>query len=262
MKYFIRILLIIATTGMSACSTKQDMVNDKRPSEPDLVQASALNVQLALGYIERQQLGVAQEKLEKAVEQDPDNIDAYTTMAYMKRIINEFDAAEDYYLKALDIESNDPNIHNNYGGLLCQMGRYEEALKEIKLAYEDPFYESPYLAYANAGTCLLDMGDYEQAEKMLRKALRDHPKYAGALLSMAELGVKTEKYRMSRAFIQRYHAVANTSAESLWLQVQAEKALGAQDHYLKYARQLLKDYPDSDEAGKLEEMARNERIRE
>jgi type IV pilus assembly protein PilF len=67
---------------------------------------------------------------------------------------------------------------------------------------------------------------------------------------------------MARAYIQRYHAVARPSAESLWLQVQSEKALGAQEHYLKYARKLLKDFPDSEEAGKLEEMARNEQIRE
>jgi type IV pilus assembly protein PilF len=78
---------------------------------------------------------------------------------------------------------------------------------------------------------------------------------------MAEIGVKTEKYLMARAYIQRYHAVAQASAESLWIQIQAEKALGAEDHYLKYARQLLKEYPDSDEAGLLEDMGRNERIR-
>ncbi|MGB5275799.1 MAG: type IV pilus biogenesis/stability protein PilW [Gammaproteobacteria bacterium] len=262
MKYFIRIILIITLTGLSACSTKKEMVVDKKVSEPDLEQASALNIQLALGYIERQQLGIAQEKLEKAIEQDPDNIDAYTTMAYLKRIINEFDEAEDYYIKALDINSTDPGIHNNYGGLLCQMGRYDQALEEIKLAYESPFYETPYLAFANAGTCLLKKGDYKQAEQMLRKALRDQPKYANALLSMAEVGIKTDKYLMARAYIQRYHAVANASAESLWLQVQAEKALGAEDHYIKYARQLRKQYPDSDEAGMLEDMMRNERIRD
>ena len=230
--------------------------------EPDRIQAAALTVQLAVGYIDRGQLAVAQEKLDKAIEQDPDNVDAYTTMAYLKRKVNELDEAEKYYLEALEIRSTNPNIHNNYGGLLCQMGRYDKALDEIRLAYEDPFYETPYLAYANAGTCLLDKGEYKEAEKMLRKALRDQPNYAGALISMAEIGVKTEKYLMARAYIQRYHAVARPSAESLWLQVQSEKALGAQDHYLKYARKLLKDFPDSDEAGKLEEMARNERIRE
>jgi type IV pilus assembly protein PilF len=261
MKYIIRIILIITITGLSACSGKQDVVKEKKISEPDLEQASALNVQLALGYIEREQLGIAQEKLEKAIEQNPKNIDAYTSMAYLKRLINEYDMAEDFYQKALDIKSNDPNIHNNYGGLLCQMGRYDDALDEIRKAYDNPFYETPYLAYANAGTCLLDKGDYKQAETMLRKALRDQPNYAGALISMAEIGVKTQKYLMARAYIQRYHAVARPSAESLWIQVQAEKALGAEDHYLKYARQLLKDFPDSDQAGMLEEMARYERIR-
>lgn len=262
MKQIIRIVLIITITGLSACSSKEKVVIDKKVSEPDLEQASALNVQLALGYIEREQLGIAQEKLKKAIEQNPENIDAYTTIAYMKRIIKEYDEAEDYYLKALDINSRDPNIHNNYGGLLCQMGRYEEAMEEIEQAYESPFYETPYLAYGNAGTCLLDQADYTQAEKMLRKALRDQPRYAGALLSMAEVGVKTEKYLMARAYIQRYHALARPSAESLWLQIQAEKALGAKDHYLKYAKQLLTEYPDSDEAGMLEEMGRNERIRD
>lgn len=262
MKQLIRIILITTITGLSACTTKDEMVVDKKVSEPDLQQASALNVQLAIGYIDRDQLGIAQEKLNKAIEQDPHSVDAYTTMAYLKRKVNELEEAEKYYLEALDIKSTNPNIHNNYGGLLCQMGRYDDALKEIRLAYEDPFYETPYLAYANAGTCLLDKGDYKEAEKMLRKALRDQPSYAGALISMAEIGVKTEKYLMARAYIQRYHAVARPTAESLWLQIQSEKALGAEEHYLKYARRLLKDFPDSDEAGLLEEMARNERIRE
>jgi len=262
MKQLIRIILIITITGLSACSTKDEMVVDKKVSEPDLEQASALNVQLAIGYIDREQLGVAQEKLDKAIEQNPESVDAYTTMAYLKRKVNELEEAEKYYLEALEIKSTNPNIHNNYGGLLCQMGRYDEALKEIRQAYEDPFYETPYLAYANAGTCLLDKGDYKEAEKMLRKALRDQPNYAGALISMAEIGVKTEKYLMARAYIQRYHAVARPTAESLWLQVQSEKALGAEEHYMKYARRLLKDFPDSDEAGMLEEMARNDRIRE
>ena len=198
MKYIIRIILIITITGLSACSGKQEVVKERKISEPDLEQASALNVQLALGYIEREQLGIAQEKLEKAIEQNPKNIDAYTSMAYLKRLINEYDMAEDFYQKALDIKSNDPNIHNNYGGLLCQMGRYDDALAEIRKAYDNAFYETPYLAYANAGTCLLDKGDYKQAETMLRKALRDQPNYAGALISMAEIGVKTQKYLMAR----------------------------------------------------------------
>jgi len=78
---------------------------------------------------------------------------------------------------------------------------------------------------------------------------------------MAEVGVKTERYLMARAYIQRYHAVQAPSAASLWIQIQAEKALGAKDHYMKYARKLIKDFPDSDEAGWVEAQARSEQLR-
>jgi len=66
---------------------------------------------------------------------------------------------------------------------------------------------------------------------------------------------------MARAYVQRYHEVVSVSAESLWLQVQAERALGAKEHYLKYAKQLLNDFPDSEQAGLVGEMARNDRNR-
>ena len=151
MNLFLRAIIIITVTGLAACASTEEVVKPERQvSEPDLEQASDLNVQLALGYIERRQLGVAKEKLEKAIEQDPENIDAYTTMAYLQTLIEDYDEAENYYLEALNIKSNDPNIHNNYGGLLCQMGRYDDGLEEIKEAYENPFYETQYIAYANA----------------------------------------------------------------------------------------------------------------
>ena len=66
---------------------------------------------------------------------------------------------------------------------------------------------------------------------------------------------------MARAYIQRYHGVKAASAESLWIQIQAEKALGAEKHYMKYAIQLINDFPDSDEAGWVEAQARNEQLR-
>jgi len=87
------------------------------------------------------------------------------------------------------------------------------------------------------------------------------PKIPGSLISMAEIGVKTERYLMARAYIQRYHDVRPASAESLWLQIQAERALGAKKHYIKYARQLIRDFPDSNEAGWAEAQARSEQLR-
>ena len=137
----------------------------------------------------------------------------------------------------------------------------DEAMEEFKVAFTNPFYETPYLAYSNAGNCLMNVKNYAMAEKFLRKALRKKPELADALLTMAEIGIKTKKYLMARAYAQRFHAVSKPIAESLWVQVQAEKYLGATKHYLKYAKQLLKEFPDSQQAVWVHELARNDRTR-
>lgn len=254
-------LLLSVSIAVTACSTGQQRVQQNK-DDADLKHASNLNVQLAVGYLKRQQYEISKEKLLKAIEQDPANVEAFTTMAVLMMKIGELQEAENYYLEAIDVKESDPELRNSYGTYLCKVDRIDEALEEFKLAYTNPFYKSAYLAYSNAGTCLLQAGDYPKAEAYLRRALRKQPKLSGALFSMAELGVKTDKYLMARAYIQRYHATNEPSASSLWVQVQAERALGASEHYHKYARQILNDFPDSNEAGWVEELADSDRIRE
>ncbi len=165
------------------------------------------------------------------------------------------------YDSALDLKPNDPDILNSYGAYLCSIGELDEAQEKFRQSYSNPFYDSIYLAESNAGSCLIKQGKYEEAEKLLRKSLQISPNLAGSLLSMADIGIKTGRFLMARAYIQRYHAVRQPTAESLWIQIQAEKALGAKDMYMKYARQLIRDFPDSDEAGWLEAQARHEQFR-
>lgn len=257
----LHILLLLVAVLMSACMSGPDKRKQDKDNV-DLKHSSTLNVQLAVGYLKRDQYEISNEKLLKAIEQDPTNVEAYTTMAFLMMKLDKMSEAENYYLEALDIKGNDPNLHNSYGTYLCKAGRTDDALKEFQIAYNNPFFETPYLALSNAGTCLLQADDYPQAESFLRKALRKEPKLSGALFSMAELGVKTKKYLMARAYIQRYHAINKPSASSLWVQVQAEKALGDKVHYLKYAKQILSDFPDSSEAGWVEELGNSDRIRD
>lgn len=256
----LHLILFLSVLFLGACSTTSSY-NNNESSQKSLDEASAMNVQLAVGYIHRQQYEVAQEKLYKAIDQNSNNVDAYTTLAFLKTQLGMTEEAEEHYLDALDIKGNDPSLRNSYGAYLCRLGRFEDALEEFKEAYENPFYNTPYLAYSNAGSCMIASGDYVNAEAMLRRAIRDKPEHTSTLISMAELGLNAEKYLMARAYIQRYHALVKPSAESLWIQVQAEKALGADEHYLKYAKQLINDYPDSDQAKLVEELARNDRFK-
>ena len=260
MKLFSMSVMLGSLLLLASCASDTTNVR-KSTSEADLRSASEVNVQLAVGYIKREQYQVAKEKLEKAIEQNDENIDAYKMMAYLMGIIDKPEEAEEYYEDALSIKDDDPEIHNSYGAFLCGQDRAEEAQEQFQLAYENPFYKTRYLAYSNAGTCLIKAGEYKQAESLLRRALQDQPKLQSALLSMAEVGVRAEKYLMARAYIQRYHADNEPSAESLWLEMQAEKALGSRKHYVEAALKLLELYPDSQQAGEVEESVRNERTR-
>ena len=255
------ITAVFILSFLTACSTGGQQKPIKKTSQPNREQASELNTKLAIGYIERKQYKPAKEKLEKAIVQNENNVEAYKALAYLYALLGMVNEAEINYQEALDLNTNDSELLNSYGTFLCTSGKLEEAQELFEQAYNNPFYEAIYLAQSNAGSCYIKEGKYKEAEELLRKSLRVQPNLPGSLISMADIGVRTERYLMARAYIQRYHAVKAASADSLWIQVQAEKALGDEKHYMKYARQLIKDFPDSDEAGWVEAQAKNEQFR-
>jgi len=261
MQKIITIVIAITFTVLTTACSSTGKTVQKKPSEPNLIEASELNVKLAVGYIKAKDYQVARDKLEKALEQNPENVTALKTLAYLYATLGLVEEAKAKYSEATELKPNDPDLANNYGAFLCSIGELEEAQKKFQIAYGNPFYKMIYLAESNAGSCYLKESEYKKAEQLLRKSLRVQPRLPGSLISMAEIGVKTERYLMARAYIQRYHAERPASADSLWLQIQAEKALGAKEHYIKYARQLINDFPDSDEAGWVEAQGRNEQIR-
>ncbi len=250
MKLYIRLVVVLLMLGLSACAGNS--VKDKQDAKQSR-QASMLNVQLASGYIKRRQYDVAKEKLLKAIKQDDTNIVAYTTMAILMDIVDEPDEAEAYYKTALNIDSKNPELQNNYGSFLCKHDKIPQAIAEFDKVIKNQFYETPEKAYANLGYCLLKAKkpDYKRAEKYLREALKIQPRLPSALLSMAELGIKTHRPLLARAFTQRLHAIARPTAKSLWLQIQAENLLDDRKHFLQLSRQLLKQFPDSPEAEQL-----------
>lgn len=243
--------LMLLTMLVSGCST-----SGNKKDGPNFKKASEINVQLGSGYLSQGNLKLAQTKLTKALKQNPDNALAHSTMALLLEKVGEFDKVDEYYQDAIDLDPSNPDIKNNYGTFLCNQGRYDEARKQFNIAIKDPYYKTPAVAMINAGKCEIKTKNYKTAETLLRKALRINTKSPSALYFMGELGISTKRYLMTRAYMQRYHAVAQVSSKSLWLQIQAEKALGDNKIAKVLADKLMKKFPDSDEAGLLMRMFR------
>lgn len=67
------------------------------------------------------------EHLTAAVEGDPYILHYYNRLGMALRKMGRFDTAESYYLKALALAREDPNLHFNLGRLYLEWGRWEEA---------------------------------------------------------------------------------------------------------------------------------------
>lgn len=252
MRYLSQII-VFAVLIAAGCAS-----NDE-PAYPegDPVEAARANVRLAVAYMQRGQYEPAMEKLERALEQDPKNADAETTLGVLYETLGDRETAGTHYRKAVQLAPDDPNVHNNYGTWLCQDGRMKQAQREFAKAAESPFYGTPEVALANAGSCAMRVGEGAQAEQYFRRALEVNEGYPDALYQMSSLKFQQGDYMRARAFIQRYLDVAPANAESLDLAIRIENELGDDGAAREYQNALMADFPDSPQARAARDTTKN-----
>lgn len=211
---------LILLLSLSACSS-----NKSKPT-PNKSKASSYNARLGAEYTRKGRLNLANEKLLKALEQNPESADANHYYALLQQKLGLNQKADNYFRKALSITPKNPDLLNNYGSYLCQNGQYQSAAQHFMAAINDPLYTTPEFAYTNAGICIKKSGDSATAEQYFRKALALKPKFASALYQMAKVKYEQGDYNRAQAFLQRYHERNPEVSESLSLCVQINRRLG------------------------------------
>ena len=211
----------------------------------DTAKAAQFNAELGLRYMVQGKDELAMEKLQRALEFNPDLAIAHHYMAELYRRLGKKGEADTHYRRAMELAPNDSTIKNNYGIFLCGEKRYDEGEKYVLQALDDPVYTERAQGYENLGHCMHDKGDMTKAEKYFRRALQYNPRLPGSLQAMAEISLNEKNYISARAFLQRYEAVAPHTAESLWLGIQIERVLGNKDALSSYALSLKNNFPDS-----------------
>jgi len=208
------------------------------------------NIQLAAGYLQQGQFDAAKEKLDKALEIDPDDPQANNVMALLQWRLKNHDAAERHFQRALGSKAGgiNPDVQHNYGAYLCDRGRADEAVAWFERAVANPQYPTPELANLNAGLCLLKKPDRPAAERYFREALVRSPNLAPALLQMAKLSLEAGNALSARGFIERYFRNGPDTPESLLLAARIEYQLGNRNAEGSYAMRLKSKFPDAPEA--------------
>ncbi len=209
--------------------------------------ASNINVQLGIGYLQQNNLEVANQKLNRALMQNPDSAVAHNAFAILQERLLQYDVAEKHYKKGTELDETNSQVHNNYGVFLCKRGRQAESEKYFLIALKQPLYKTPEFAYTNAAVCLMQIGEMTKAEGYLKKALAARSNFSSALVSLAELYYKQDKFTESLSYLNRFNLIKNNTAKSLWLEVRNHLGLGNMTVAREKADLLKSKYPNSTE---------------
>jgi type IV pilus assembly protein PilF len=218
------------------------------PAESDDDNAAQQYFQLGARYFRNGNYELARERLHRAIDLDPRMGMAHSTLALTYEQLDNIRLATEHHDKAVRYDPGNFNVRNAYAVFLCGQQRFDEARTQFERAVEVPENDNAEIMLTNAGVCMAQKPDYEQAEAFFRQALAKKPNYSEALLQMSLLKYRTTEFLQARAFLQRFLSANKTTPEVLYLGVQIEKALGDDRASTDYANQLLREFPNSEQA--------------
>lgn len=246
--------LLLSSGLLVACLSSTPQLGSK-----DDEAAASYNLQLGIDYFQQGNLSQAKEKLDRSLEQNPKDAQAYVASGMLYDRLGEPRKADQYFSKALDLDPKNGDVSNTYAVFLCRKGDYAKGEQMAVQAALNPLYKTPEAAFFNAGNCATDAGHADKAEQYFRRALTLRPNFTPALLQLADLEFKAGNYLPSRGFLERFQQAAKPTSASLWLLVRVEYALGNKGLSADYARRLKEDFPTAAETKFLLEFEKKNR---
>ena len=239
-------------TNAAYNQAERDLNNPQTSRDEQALEVAAANMNLGIEYMRQGSYDRALYKLERSIQAKPDFAPAYNVMGLLYQRLGDKTAAENYFKKSIKLDPSDSSVFNNYGLFLCSNERREEALQAFSTAANNPLYDSPEIAYTNAGLCVLKENPVD-AENYFREALSTNKTFSPALLQMAQLSYQNGSYEMAHDYYKRYRQYSRQTPKSLWLGIQICRELGFEDDLASYALLLRNNFPDTPEARLLEE---------
>src|ERR1035437_1094908 len=213
----------------------------------DVYTRAKLHTELGSLYFQNGDLIVALEELTIAISIDPNYAQAYSTRGLVLYHIKELGSAEKDFKRALELDAKDPEISNNFGWFLCQIGKEKESITYFRRAIENPLYPTPEIANLNAGTCLVKQGDLVQAEEYIRKNLRFNRENPQALFQLATISYKQGNYDAAKKHLMDVVRLSDPGAEVLWLFIRVSRHLNESEAESGFTAPLRRRFPASPE---------------
>ena len=214
-----------------------------------------IRLELAANYLQAGQSQVALGEVDQALAINPRSADAFNLQGLALMNLQDFAAAQASFDKANALQPNDPYTLHNMAWLQCMQGRYDKGVAEFVKVLQMPRYNEPARSWLAKGMCERRSGDHAAAEQSLFKAYEMDAGNPMIAYHLADLLFRRQELERARFYIRRINNGEYANAESLWLGIRVERALGDNAAMQQLASQLQRRFPDSKEWQRFEQGA-------
>lgn len=121
----------------------------------------------------------------KALELDPDNPEIHHSLALIYQQLGEYQLSLNHFQKTLALKPDFPEARNNLGTLYILLKEWDLAIEQFEKAAGNLLYQTPDIAYNNMGLAYYYKGSYQKAIESYRQAIKYFPGYAACYGNLA-----------------------------------------------------------------------------
>ncbi|SEA46832.1 Tfp pilus assembly protein PilF [Desulfuromusa kysingii] len=163
-----------------------------------------VHYKLAMAHLQADNPTLALKELLEAVKQDPENSSIQVALAQTYQIKKAYPQAESHYLKALELDKNEPRFQNNLASLYLEMEEWDKAIDYFSLAAENLLFVNAHVAVAGKSYAYFKKKDFATALTYANESLEISPRYASAYYLKSEIyheigDIDQEKFCLQRA---------------------------------------------------------------
>lgn len=243
-------ITVLSLLLLCACTT--ETIN--RPFNVEKSDDEALRdyLQLAVGYLDQNDLASAKRHLNNAASIDPDNSEMFGTWGLIYAREGEVELADESFRRSLREDANNSKARNNYGAFLFARGRYEEAYDQLQRVVRDTEYEQRSQAFENLGIAALRLERLPEAEQAFTRAMQLNANQLRSALELCLINLDRGDVLQARAYWRNYLTLMQFyrighNARSLLVGARLEKALGNEGNAHQFGERLRANFPDSNE---------------
>ena len=250
-------MLALAALVLAGCATPTGPTGETREvggsgawEQSDADRRARARLELAAAYFGRGQTATALEELKQALQAKPDLPEAYNLQGLIHSSLGDEKAADESFIRALQLNPRDGDAMHNHGWTLCQQRRYAEADARFQQALALPQYPNAPRTLMAQGVCHARAGQMEQAEAALARSYEIDSTNPVTAVNLSEVLFRRGQYERARFYIRRVNNQPEISnAQTLWLATRIEHKLDNKAGVANFGKELRDRFPNSREAG-------------